>query len=121
MRDKQEFNRRVLLDIHALILQGIDRANAGIYRWANVRISGSRHVCPAYEKFRIKWIFKHLEFLAPNMGQDDEDKGYYFFKRIEPYLHLAEGAAQAVRGEFASESLEDMLKDFRKSPDGKGV
>ena len=27
-RDKQEFNRRVLLDIHALILQGIDRANA---------------------------------------------------------------------------------------------
>ena len=35
--------------------------------------------------------------------------------------HLVKGAAQAARGEFASESLEDMLKDFRKSPDGKGV
>ena len=35
--------------------------------------------------------------------------------------HLAEGAAQATRGEFASESLQDMLKDFKKSPDGKGV
>ena len=30
--------------------------------------------------------------------------------------HLAEGAAQAARGEFASESLQDMLQDFRKSP-----
>lgn len=186
-RDKQEFNRRVLLDIHALILQGIDRANAGIYRRANVRISGSRHVCPAYEKVPDKmdeyflwyesnreslhpaqlaaemharlvsihpfidgngrtarlvmniillqngypitiiasdrkkraeyynsleayhlspangaaqfklliaeyvklWIFKYLEFLAPNMGQDDEDKGYYFFKKIEPCLDKA--------------------------------
>ena len=35
--------------------------------------------------------------------------------------HLAEGAGQAARGEFASESLQDMLQDFRKSPDGKGV
>ena len=35
------------------------------------------------------WIFKYLEFLAPNMGQDDEDKGYCFFKRIEPYLDKA--------------------------------
>ena len=183
-RDKQEFNRRVLLDIHALILQGIDRANAGLYRRANVRISGSRHVCPAYEKVPDKmdeyflwyesnreslhpvqlaaemharlvsvhpfidgngrtdrlvmniillqngypitiiasdrkkraeyynslesyhlspannaaqfklliaehvklWIFKHLEFLAPSMGQDDKNKGYYFFKKIEPCL-----------------------------------
>lgn len=35
--------------------------------------------------------------------------------------HLAEGAAQAARGEFSSESLQDMLQDFRKSPDGLKV
>ena len=56
VKDKAEFNRKVLLDIHALILQGIDPANAGLYRRANVRISGSRHVCPAYEKCRIRWM-----------------------------------------------------------------
>jgi len=179
------FDRKTLLDIHALILQGIDRSNAGVYRRANVRISGSRHICPAYEKIPDKmddyfswyashkdslhpvqlaaemheklvsihpfvdgngrtarlvmnlillqngypitviasdrkkrmqyydsleachvsashdnsqfklliaeyvktWVFKYLELLAPNRGQDDENKGYYFFKKIEPYLN----------------------------------
>ena len=33
------------------------------------------------------WVFKYLEFLAPNTGQEDESKGYYFFKKIEPYLN----------------------------------
>ena len=178
------FDKKILLDIHALILQGIDRANAGAYRRVNVRISGSRHVCPAYEKVPDKmdeyfawceahkdvvhpvrlaaemheklvsihpfvdgngrtarlvmnlillqngypitviasdrkkradyydsleaahrspgndnsrfkllvaeyvklWVFKYLEFLAPNMELEDNNKGYYFFKRIEPYL-----------------------------------
>jgi Fic family protein len=41
-----ELNKRVLLDIHALILQVIDRENAGQYRKENVQIQGSRHVCP---------------------------------------------------------------------------
>lgn len=35
--------------------------------------------------------------------------------------HLAEGAAQAARGEFAAEPLDEMLEEFRKSPDGTGV
>ncbi len=41
-----EFNQDSLLKIHSLILQGIDRVNAGIYRRDRVRISGSRHICP---------------------------------------------------------------------------
>lgn len=40
------FNQQSLLKIHALILQGIDRINAGRYRKDRVRISGSRHICP---------------------------------------------------------------------------
>ena len=185
VQNQTAFDRKTLLDIHGLILQGIDRSNAGAYRRANVRISGSRHVCPAYEKVPDKmdeyfswyeshkdslhpvqlaaemheklvsihpfidgngrtarlvmnlillqngypitviasdrkkrtkyydsleachlsagndnsqfkllvaeyvktWVFKYLEFLAPNMGQEDEGKGYYFFKKIEPYLN----------------------------------
>lgn len=35
--------------------------------------------------------------------------------------HLAEGEMQAARGDFASESLEEMLEDFRKTPDDSGV
>ena len=35
--------------------------------------------------------------------------------------HLAEGAAQAACGEFATEPLDEMLEDFRKSPEGTGV
>ena len=184
VQNKIAFNSKTLLDIHALILQGIDRFNAGVYRRINVRISGSRHVCPAYEKVPDKmdayflwytthknslhpvqlasemheklvsihpfvdgngrtarlvmnlmllqngypitviasdrtkrtqyynsleachlsadndnsqfkllvaeyvkvWVCKYLEILAPNMGQEDENKGYYFFKKVEPYL-----------------------------------
>ncbi|MEW7986974.1 MAG: type II toxin-antitoxin system ParD family antitoxin [Candidatus Thiodiazotropha endolucinida] len=32
--------------------------------------------------------------------------------------HLAEGAAQAARGEFVSDSLNDMLSEFKDNPDG---
>ncbi|MBK7789040.1 MAG: Fic family protein [Saprospiraceae bacterium] len=40
------FNERLLLQIHGLILRGIDRANAGIYRKVDVRITGSEHLPP---------------------------------------------------------------------------
>ena len=35
-------------NLHALILRGIDDANAGIYRNVNVRISGARHLPPDF-------------------------------------------------------------------------
>ena len=35
--------------------------------------------------------------------------------------HLAEGAAQAARGEFVTESLDEMLDDLKKTRNGKAV
>jgi len=43
---KTAFTERVLLQIHGLILRGIDRSNAGVYRGVEVRITGSSHVPP---------------------------------------------------------------------------
>lgn len=40
--EKTELSERILKDIHALILRGIDRDNAGKYRNVNVKIAGSR-------------------------------------------------------------------------------
>lgn len=175
-----DLDEKVLLKIHAIILAGIDRENAGFYRTLRVRISGSQHICPnpvkipahmeqyfefyrenkdklhpvklaadmheklvaihpfidgngrtarlvmnlillrngypitvinserdkrqdyynALEKSHIKhdntdfrllvagyvkqWVINYLEMFAGNLNEDE--KGYYFFKKIEPYL-----------------------------------
>lgn len=179
------FNEQTLLKIHTLILQGIDRSNAGVYRRDRVRISGSRHICPNpikipelmtgyfdfYEKNKnsmhpvelsanmheklvtihpfidgngrtarlvmnlillqngypitiinsdnkrrteyyttleiaqtsstkdntefqmlvgnyVKdWMFKYLNMLAPSINQESQEKGYYFFKKIETFIN----------------------------------
>jgi Fic family protein len=44
--DSANFSEKVIKDIHAIILQGIDRENAGKYRNVPVAISGSRHIPP---------------------------------------------------------------------------
>jgi len=41
-----EISERMIKDIHALVLRGIDRQNAGIYRNVPVMISGSRYIPP---------------------------------------------------------------------------
>src|SRR5690554_215546 len=46
VKNKSAFNERLLLQIHALVLRGVDKSNGGIYRSVNVRISGSRHTPP---------------------------------------------------------------------------
>lgn len=43
---KNTITERDILQIHALILQGIDRENAGCYRSVPVMISGSKHTPP---------------------------------------------------------------------------
>lgn len=40
------FSEKIIKDIHGIILQGIDRDNAGKYRSVPVAISGSRHIPP---------------------------------------------------------------------------
>ncbi|NBP06215.1 MAG: helix-turn-helix domain-containing protein [Bacteroidetes bacterium] len=44
--DKRPLTERFLLDIHALVLRGIDKENAGRYRDVQVRIGGSTHIPP---------------------------------------------------------------------------
>jgi Fic family protein len=46
IQNKTAFSERVLKEIHYLILKGIDRENAGVYRSIGVRISGSSHLPP---------------------------------------------------------------------------
>jgi Fic family protein len=41
-----QINKRNLLELHTLILKGIDRENAGKYRTVPVRIGGSAHIPP---------------------------------------------------------------------------
>lgn len=43
---KEEISESLIKNIHAIILRGIDRENAGIYRTVPVAISGSRHNPP---------------------------------------------------------------------------
>lgn len=45
-REKDTITERDILQIHALILQGIDRENAGVYRKVQVMISGAKHIPP---------------------------------------------------------------------------
>lgn len=45
-REKDTITERDILQIHALILQGIDRENAGTYRKVQVMISGAKHIPP---------------------------------------------------------------------------
>ena len=45
-RDNQSISERGLLQIHSLILKGIDDINAGQYRKVQVLISGAKHVPP---------------------------------------------------------------------------
>ncbi len=46
VQDEVVFGERVLRELHSLVLRGIDKENAGVYRNVPVRISGSQHVPP---------------------------------------------------------------------------
>lgn len=36
-----------------------------------------------------QWAFTYLELLGPNGGEEDKHKGFYFFKKLAPYLTLS--------------------------------
>jgi Fic family protein len=46
VNSNEAFNKHNLLAIHALILHGLDRDNAGRFRQVPVMISGSQHIPP---------------------------------------------------------------------------
>ena len=68
---KEPLNERLIREIHALVLRGIDKENAGIYRTVNVKISGSRHLpadalhIPELMKEYITWYDNNKESMHP--------------------------------------------------------
>jgi len=65
VKDRIPFTERILKQIHYLILKGIDRENAGVYRSIGVRISGSSHIPP--EPFALARLMEEVfEFYEDN-------------------------------------------------------
>lgn len=71
VQDKTELSERILKEIHALILRGIDKDNAGKYRTVNVKIAGSRFmpvdsvkVIDEMENY-FKWYSENKDILHP--------------------------------------------------------
>ena len=77
---KEEITQRILLEIHYLVLKGVNQANAGEYRQVPVRISGSEHVPPQpfqldvlmegyFDQYRIQKKRVHPVILAAEMHE----------------------------------------------------
>ena len=66
-----DLSERVIRDLHHIILKSIDNSNAGVYRKANVLISGSMHRPPEYflveDKMRelLDWYDENKETMHP--------------------------------------------------------
>ncbi|MDD2952366.1 MAG: Fic family protein [Parabacteroides sp.] len=75
-----EISERTIKEIHALILHGIDRENAGRYRTVPVMISGSTHMPP--QPYLIE---KQMEDLMLRFRQMEEEKVHPVL--VAAYLH----------------------------------
>ena len=66
-----DLSERVIRDLHHIILKSIDNPNSGVYRKANVLISGSMHRPPEYflveDKMRelLDWYDENKETMHP--------------------------------------------------------
>lgn len=75
-----EISERTIKEIHALILHGIDRENAGRYRTVPVMISGSTHIPP--QPYLIE---KQMEDFMLRFRQMEEEKVHPVL--VAAYLH----------------------------------
>lgn len=75
--NKETISKRVLLEIHRLVLKEVDTANAGVYRSVPVRISGSEHEPPQ-------------PYLVDKLMEDFLEFYRYQEKRLHPVLLAAE-------------------------------
>ncbi len=75
-----EISERTIKEIHALILHGIDRENAGRYRTVPVMISGSTHMPP--QPYLIE---KQMEDLMLRFQQMENEKVHPVL--VAAYLH----------------------------------
>lgn len=74
---KEPFSQRNLLTLHALILRGINRENAGKYRGVNVRILGAEHIPPE-------------PYLVPKLMEDYFQFYDKYARAIHPVILAAE-------------------------------
>lgn len=58
INNHEDLSEKLIKEIHAIILHGIDKAKAGVYRKSNVIISGASHTPPAY--FKVPQLMKEL-------------------------------------------------------------
>ena len=75
--NKEAISKRVLLEIHRLVLKEVDTANAGVYRSVPVRISGSEHEPPQ-------------PYLLDKLMEDFLEFYWYQEKRLHPIILAAE-------------------------------
>ena len=75
--NQTSISRRVLLEIHRLILKEVDTSHAGIYRSVPVRISGSEHLPPQ-------------PYLIEKLMEDFFEFYHYQEKRLHPVILAAE-------------------------------
>lgn len=75
-----QIDERIIKEIHALILHGIDRENAGKYRTVQVMISGSQHTPP--QPYLIE---KQIEEFIATFRQKEKDLEHPVL--IAAYLH----------------------------------
>lgn len=76
----EPISERTIKDIHAIVLHGIDRENAGKYRTVPVMISGSRHIPPAPYK-----LDRLMEDFITEYRQKEEAREHPVL--IAAYLH----------------------------------
>lgn len=58
VKKDEGFSERIIKELHAIILHGIDQSNAGVYRSQNVIISGEKHTPPSYTE--VSFLMKEL-------------------------------------------------------------
>lgn len=75
--NKEAISKRVLMEIHRLVLKDVDAANAGVYRSVPVRISGSEHEPPQ-------------PYLLDKLMEDFLEFYRYQEKRLHPIVLAAE-------------------------------
>jgi Fic family protein len=90
---KVDFSERVLKQIHGLILHGIDRENAGIYRKVPVLISGSKHIPP---------------------------QPYLIDSLMESYFHFYEAQKQVLHPIDLAAEMHERLASIHPFIDGNG-
>lgn len=70
VQKKEDFTEAVLKEIHYLVLKGIDRKNAGVYRSVPIMISGSKHKPP-----------------QPNLIEKKMEDIFQFYEKNKESLH----------------------------------